>query len=667
MKKRILALILILVLMLSSCDLVIGGGGNTGGGSGGGGSGGNNGGSGGNNGGGAGDGTGGETVNTVCTDGGKHRDENDDGICDVCDGAVIVVIDILAINDLHGKFSDSDGVVGVGGLTTYIKNAKAKNPYTVLLSSGDMWQGSTESNATRGKIITEWMNSLSFVSMTLGNHEFDWGRESIAENAALADFPLLAINVIDTSTNERPAYLASSVTFSVAGLTVSVIGAIGDCYSSISGEQNKGIRFATGSELTSLVKAEATRLRESGSDIILYSLHDGYENSASGIKEVSDYEISSYYQTALSDGYVDMVFEGHTHKSYTLLDSRGVYHFQNGGENRGMSHAGMRVNIANGKRSVTTAEIIPQSTYAACDTDPIVDELTVKYQEKIAPVYRYLGKNDRRRDGDELRQLTANLYYLAGTERWGARYNIVLGGGYMSVRSPYYLFAGDLKYSDIYPVFPFDNALVLCSVEGRYLRSQFFETSNTNYFIGYGQYGESVRTSIDDNRTYYIVTDTYSSTYAPNRLTEIERYDNVTFGRDLIADYAGAGGFTYTPTGGVYENFTITPIDSLLERCASLPLGYIAPEQVYIRGEIVSVAGTAYGNMTIRDDSGAEIYVYGLYSADGSTVYGSLPDESRPAVGDTVTITGKLYYYRSGVGMTPTPEIMHACIVEYTK
>lgn len=45
----------------------------------------------------------------------------------------------------------------------------------LLLLTGDMWQGSSESHLTRGFIITEWMNDLDFTAMTVGGHEFDWG------------------------------------------------------------------------------------------------------------------------------------------------------------------------------------------------------------------------------------------------------------------------------------------------------------------------------------------------------------------------------------------------------------------------------------------------------------------------------------------------------------
>ena len=66
-----------------------------------------------------------------------------------------------------------------------------------------MWQGSVESNLTEGHLVTEWMNQMNFVSMTVGNHEFDWGRQGIIDNSELANFPTLGINVVYQSNYER--------------------------------------------------------------------------------------------------------------------------------------------------------------------------------------------------------------------------------------------------------------------------------------------------------------------------------------------------------------------------------------------------------------------------------------------------------------------------------
>lgn len=472
----------------------------------------------------------------------QHSDSDENGICDVCYGSVYVYFDFYSINDLHGKLADADSHPGVDELTTYLKQARNENKNSVFLSAGDMWQGSSESNMTSGLIMTDWMNELDFAGMALGNHEFDWGEEAIEQNAQAAEFPLLAINIYDRATNERVEYCAPSVVVEGDGVQIGIIGAIGDCYSSIAVDKCKDVYFKTGSELTKLVKAESERLREEeGVDYVVYALHDGYGSTRAGaVTSVSGRDIASYYDVALSDGYVDLVFEGHTHQGYRLQDEHGVYHLQNRGDNKGgISHVRVAINSVTGASSVRLAELVDTSKYQKLPDDPIVEDLLNKYEDQISNADRVVGYNSTYRGRDFMRQLVADVYYQAGLEKWGDEYDIVLGGGFVSIRSPSYLDSGEVTYGDLMSLFPFDNELTLCSIRGSDLINKFLETSNDNYFICCGDYG-----TIDRYETYYIIVDTYSAYYAPNRLTVIEEYGAEIYARDLLADYIEKGGLS---------------------------------------------------------------------------------------------------------------------------
>ena len=478
--------------------------------------------------------------NSSCS---SHVDQGDDGKCDNCGVSTLVIVDFYAINDLHGKIADGDTHPGVDELTTYLKKAKKTDDHVVLLSAGDMWQGSSESNLTQGLIATDWMNHLKFSAMALGNHEFDWGIDPVKKNNDLAKFPLLGINVYDRSTNKRVSYCKSSVMVEKGGIQIGIIGAIGDCYSSISKDKVTDIYFKVDGDLTKLVKDEAAKLRSNGADYIVYLLHDGYGNSKSSTAtSIRGSEIDHYYDPSLSNGYVDLVFEGHTHQRYILKDEYGVYHLQNKGDNKGISHVEVSINTANGNTKTRYADLVTTGIYANMADDPIVEELLDKYDEDVSAGSDVLGKNTQKRSSREIAQLVADLYYEKGLELWGKEYDIVLGGGFMSVRSPYELPAGDVTYGTLYSLLPFDNDLVLCSIKGRDLREKFFETDNDRYYISYGDYGKQVKGNIDPNKTYYIVVDSYTSVYAPNRLTEIVRYNKKIYARDLLAEYIKSGG-----------------------------------------------------------------------------------------------------------------------------
>ena len=468
-----------------------------------------------------------------------HIDANDNGVCDACSQSVMTTFDFYSINDLHGKIVDGDNHPGVDELTTYFKNARMADDNVIILSAGDMWQGSSESNLTYGLMMTDWMNEVGFSAMTLGNHEFDWGEAYIRENEASAEFPFLAINVYERATNTQVDYCQSSVVVDADGLQIGIIGAVGDCYSSIASDKVKEIYFKTGSELTSLVKKESTRLRNEGVDFIVYVIHDGY-GSTTASDSISASQLKSYYDIALSEGYVDLVFEGHTHQSYAMVDQYGVCHLQNKGDNKGgISHVEIEMNMVTGSFSVGTEELVSTDEYDFMADDPIVKELLEKYKDEMAIANQIVGQNASRRNSYFLRQVVADLYYELGLEAWGDEYEIVLGGGFLSVRSPYYLEAGKVKYAQLQSLFPFDNDLVLCSIKGRDLLNKFINTSNENYYISGNQ---TLMNNINPNGTYYVVVDTYTAFYAPNRLTVVEEYVSGVYARDLLAEYISQGG-----------------------------------------------------------------------------------------------------------------------------
>ena len=585
---------------------------------------------------------------------GNHLDEDNDTYCDFCNEYVIVVIDFYVLNDLHGKFCDTDKQPGVDELGTYFKLKENSDDNVVLMSSGDMWQGTAESNLTGGKIVTEWMNELGFVSMTLGNHEFDWGESVIRANKEVAEFPFLAINIYDRNTNTLVDYCTPSIMVERDGIKIGIIGAIGDCYSSVSSDMTQNITFKVDGELTALVKAESNRLRAAGADLIVYSLHDGYDSSKNTATMVGSSTLSGYYDSVLSNGYVDLVFEAHSHQRYTLIDTYGVYHLQGGGENAGISHVEIEVNAANGNNKVTEAGFVGNSSYSSLEDDPRTEAVEDKYSNIIEYAYSPLGVVSKKYTDSEVEDIVAEMYLEVGLERWGSDYNIFLGGGFLKTRSPYDLSAGTKTYADILSLLPFDNRLVLCSVSGYNLSNKFINTSNTDYHIALSAYGTV--SEISNSETYYIVVDTYTAYYAPNGLKIIDFYDEGVYARDLFAEAVKNGEFEVK-----HEGYTLTSISDAIKIGNNLSKGETAEGYYYINGKINYISDFTYGNIYIVDEKGNKIYVYGL-----SDLYGNRYDAmtNKPVVGDTIVIYCNItHYYNADYG-SDMIELVNSVVIE---
>ena len=116
-----------------------------------------------------------------------------------------VFFDFYEVSDFHGavNYSQSDHYIGLAKMGDYFSKKRAENPGgTIVLSSGDMFQGSAESNLTHGYLVNYAMNIMGFEAMTVGNHEFDWSIDWLKKIQALKvddySIPMLGANVYDT-------------------------------------------------------------------------------------------------------------------------------------------------------------------------------------------------------------------------------------------------------------------------------------------------------------------------------------------------------------------------------------------------------------------------------------------------------------------------------------
>ncbi len=141
-------------------------------------------------------------------------------------------ITILHVNDFHGRINpyvdktiDADKPVGGAAyLASMVAGQRVKNPGgTILLSAGDMFQGTPVSNLFQGKPVLEIMNELRFDAMALGNHEFDWGRDVLAGNLLNAAFPFLSANIINGNGQLLPG-VKPYVMIERKGVKLAVIG-----------------------------------------------------------------------------------------------------------------------------------------------------------------------------------------------------------------------------------------------------------------------------------------------------------------------------------------------------------------------------------------------------------------------------------------------------------
>jgi 5'-nucleotidase / UDP-sugar diphosphatase len=144
------------------------------------------------------------------------------GVC-----AEETLIRILHVNDFHGfaephKPFGSEGMVGGAAyLAAAINRLRNERP-SLLLAAGDMIQGNTWSNFSKGASVIELMNAMKFDAMVIGNHELDFGQDVLKKRISETTFPVLAANVLGLE-EVKPFAIKE-----VGGIKVGILGVVAE-------------------------------------------------------------------------------------------------------------------------------------------------------------------------------------------------------------------------------------------------------------------------------------------------------------------------------------------------------------------------------------------------------------------------------------------------------
>lgn len=423
----------------------------------------------------------------------------------------VTTLDFYAINDFHGavEYLPSSDEPGITRLGTYFGQEKAKNPDgNVILSAGDMWQGSADSNITHGALVTECMNQIGFAAMEIGNHEFDWTDSYIYANRELADFPFLGGNIIDRSSGKTADFADAYTMIERQGVRIGIIGVIGSTLeSSILASAVANYDFVG---VDSIIKQSADILREQGSDVIVLLDHN-------------DAVPSSVLP------YVDVVFNGHSHEVQNQMIS-GVPNMQAGSNGQGVSHVELSYDKVADKVTVVSHDVDQDLANRGLSEDSAVKAIYDQYYEsQIKNVKEeVVGTLTANMSKPQLGNMAVAEMLSFGSAA-GAQVAFHNTGG---VRSS--IPSGSVTYGEIYAALPFDNNLVLCTLTGTEL---LYWLSNSDYIAGANASSKTLSTGekIVATGTYKAIAISYltekTDQYPHNAGLEI-KYD--TFVRDLI-------------------------------------------------------------------------------------------------------------------------------------
>lgn len=110
------------------------------------------------------------------------------------------LITILHTNDQHSQIDPlpaNDRYAGKGGVArraTLVKQIRKENANTLLVDAGDSFQGTPYFNLYKGEVEYKAMSAVGYDVVTLGNHDFDNGIDSLAAAMKFATFDFVSAN-----------------------------------------------------------------------------------------------------------------------------------------------------------------------------------------------------------------------------------------------------------------------------------------------------------------------------------------------------------------------------------------------------------------------------------------------------------------------------------------
>lgn len=133
------------------------------------------------------------------------------------------IVTILHTNDMHGRVMPDNEPGGLGRAATLIRQIRAEAPNVLLLDAGDIIHGTPEDYLSAGMASITAMNSIGYSAATTGNHEYDFGLDTLRGVESAASFPLLAANIRAADGGQWDRIAPYSIV-ELGGLRIAVVG-----------------------------------------------------------------------------------------------------------------------------------------------------------------------------------------------------------------------------------------------------------------------------------------------------------------------------------------------------------------------------------------------------------------------------------------------------------
>ena len=363
---------------------------------------------------------------------------------------------ILHTNDTHGYDRTDDEHMGMSVISQIKKDMQDKGYDVIMLDAGDFLQGNDLAKFDKGKAIVKYMNAVGYDAVTLGNHEFDYGQEVLAQRMKEAKFPFVSCNVINEDTEQ-----ALTKPYIIIEKPYGKIGIIGmttpASKTSARPSYVANLKFLDGQMLYSCVQMYVNQLQKEKCDLIIAIGHMGSEDGCMGSRSEDILEHVNG---------INIFIDGHDHLVKNDVIGN-VLRVETGCHTKNLGC----ITYENG---YWQENIIPYGKYTKQDgkVEKMIKNTSYAIDLQLGTS---IGDAVTALDGTRMpglrNQETALGDFCADALLWSANQRLdndkkadacIVNGG--SVRTG--IAAGKIKVKDIQAVFPFDNELGVITVKG---------------------------------------------------------------------------------------------------------------------------------------------------------------------------------------------------------
>ncbi|WP_455791605.1 5'-nucleotidase C-terminal domain-containing protein [Clostridium butyricum] len=466
------------------------------------------------------------------------------------------VLDIVEITDFHGQLKDSKDNLQIGAaLAEKVKEVKASNENTLVIGGGDLYQGTPVSNVLKGVPVQKVLSEMGMEVTTLGNHEFDWGLDTI-DNTTMdgANYSIVCSNLYKKNSNERK-YDPYKI-INKNGIRIAVIGGILNDVSSIVLPAN--IKDYEVKDLASEINKCASEIKEKDlADVTIAVVHEGKDPLNNVVKNLN--------------GNVDAVFGGHSHSIYddVVSDSTGKQIPVLNACNAGKGYIDLKIKLDENNKITGFSSKGTNWNAVSVNSDTKLDP---EAEEIVNQAYDDIGSTFNEVIGhDEVQYTSTQKGEPFGESELGnwmadvvknkavADIGIVNNGGIRL--SP--IVAGDITVGTIFKVMPFDNTITTVKMNGAQLKKLVEQGIADN--TGKGLQISGVKIIYDNTKQSYVMPVKDSNGNIIKQETEGERVKSIVWEKDNSeikdTDVFTVGAPDFVSTGG--DNFTEFTVDDV--------------------------------------------------------------------------------------------------------